>query len=136
MESNVDGHSSNIEHLNSHLFFISGIRVVHFVKLHVFTFFGSVLLCTQFPCNNHVQFIFTPIYFVGIHVLLMLFVFINIYWCPTRFPCQMMFMSFNSNMTGVTYGAGTANPSGAPEFTPSLKWGPCCSIFRFLCSVL
>ena len=26
--------------------------------------------------------------------------------------------SFNSNMTGVTSGAGTANPSGPPEFTP------------------
>ena len=29
-------------------------------------------------------------------------------------------MSFNSNMTGVTSGAGTANPSGAPEFNPGL----------------
>jgi hypothetical protein len=28
-----------------------------------------------------------------------------------------MFMSFNSNTTGVTYGAGTANPSGVPEFS-------------------
>ena len=27
------------------------------------------------------------------------------------------FVSFNSIMTGVTSGAGTANPSGAPEFT-------------------
>ena len=29
-----------------------------------------------------------------------------------------MLVSFNSNMTGVTSGAGTANPSRAPEFTP------------------
>ena len=29
----------------------------------------------------------------------------------------MMFVLLNSNMTGVTSGAGTANPSGAPEFT-------------------
>ena len=32
----------------------------------------------------------------------------------------MMFVSFNSNTTGVTCGAGTANPSGASEFTPVL----------------
>jgi len=47
----------------------------------------------------------------------MLFVFIFIYWCPTRSPYQMMLVSFNSNTTGVTCGAGTAHPSGAPEFT-------------------
>jgi hypothetical protein len=29
---------------------------------------------------------------------------------------QMMFVSFNSNTTGITSGAGTANPSGAQEF--------------------
>jgi len=45
----------------------------------------------------------------------MLFVFINVYWCPTRFPYQMMFVSFNYNTTGISCGAGTANPSGAPE---------------------
>ena len=46
-----------------------------------------------------------------------LFLFIYAYWCATRFPCQMMFVSFNSNTTGVTGGAGIANPSGAPELT-------------------
>ena len=30
----------------------------------------------------------------------------------------MMFVSFNSNMVGVTCGAGTADYSRAPEFTP------------------
>ena len=30
---------------------------------------------------------------------------------------HMMFVSFNSNMTGVISGAGTAKPSGAPEST-------------------
>jgi hypothetical protein len=29
----------------------------------------------------------------GVHVLLMLFVFIYVYWCLTLFPCKMMFMS-------------------------------------------
>jgi hypothetical protein len=31
-----------------------------------------------------------------------------------------MFVLFNSNTTGVTSGAGTVNPSGAPEFTSGL----------------
>ena len=30
----------------------------------------------------------------------------------------MMFLSFSSNTTGVTCGAGTASPSGANKFTP------------------
>ena len=29
-----------------------------------------------------------------------------------------MFVSFSRNMTGVTCGVGTADTSGAPEFTP------------------
>ena len=33
----------------------------------------------------------------------------------------------------VTSGAGTAYPSGAPEFTPGFQWGSCCSIFSFIC---
>ena len=47
----------------------------------------------------------------------MLFVFIYTYWCPTRFPYQMIFVSSNSHTTGVTCGAGPANPSGAPGRT-------------------
>jgi hypothetical protein len=39
------------------------------------------------------------------------------YWCPTRFLQKMMLVSLMSNMTGVTCDAGTANPSGEPEFT-------------------
>jgi hypothetical protein len=42
------------------------------------------------------------------HALPMLFVFIiYLYWCPIRFPCQMMGASFNGNMTAATSGAGT-----------------------------
>jgi len=37
----------------------------------------------------------------------MLFVSIYVFWSPTHFIYQMM---FNSNMTGVTCGAGTAKP--------------------------
>jgi hypothetical protein len=46
----------------------------------------------------------------------LLFVFVYVYWCSTRFPYQMMFASFNCNC--VTSWAGTTNPSGAPEYTP------------------
>ena len=45
-----------------------------------------------------------------IRVIFMLFVFIYTYWCPTRFPYQMMFVSFNSSTMGVISGAGIANP--------------------------
>ena len=37
---------------------------------------------------------------------------------------------------GATYGAGTAYPSGAPEFTPGFWWCSCCWIFSFPCNVL
>ena len=47
----------------------------------------------------------------------MLFVFIYVYLCPTQLQYHMMFVSFKSNTMGVTCWTGTANPSGAPEFT-------------------
>ena len=37
------------------------------------------------------------------------------------------------NTTGATIGAGTAHPSGAPEFTPGFQRGSCYSIFSFIC---
>ena len=43
--------------------------------------------------------------------------------CPTRFPYQMIFVSFNSNTTGVTCGAGKVNLSRTPEFTPRFLVG-------------
>ena len=52
-----------------------------------------------------------------VYALFMLFVIIYAYWCPARFPYQMMFVSFNSNTTGFACGAGTASPAGAPVFT-------------------
>ena len=59
-----------------------------------------------------------PFLMQGAHALFMLFVFISIFWYPTRFPCQMMLVSFNSNTTGVTSGAGIANSSGALSSSP------------------
>ena len=63
------------------------------------------------------------LFMLGGYVLCMSFVFIYEYWCPTRFPYQMMFVSYSSNTTGVTCGAGTANPYGVPEFTPGFLVG-------------
>jgi hypothetical protein len=63
--------------------------------------------------KKYVWFVLTPICFVGVHILLMLIVFIYEYWCP----CHMIFMSLSSNTTGVTSRTGTADPSGAHEFT-------------------
>jgi hypothetical protein len=36
--------------------------------------------------------------------IFMLFVFVYVYWCPTRFPYNMMFLTVNFNTTGVTCG--------------------------------
>lgn len=46
---------------------------------------------------------------------------INIYkyWLPSRFPYQMMFKSFTSNVTGVICAIWTANSFGASQFSPS-----------------
>ena len=52
----------------------------------------------------------------------MLFVFLYVYWCPTRFTYQLVIMSFNSNTTGVTCGAGTAS---FPEHTSSTLISSC-----------
>ena len=53
----------------------------------------------------------------------------------TRFPFQMMFVSFNSNTTGVNSGTGSADTTGTSGFTSSFKWGSCYSIFSFMCMV-
>jgi len=45
-----------------------------------------------------------------------LYVFIYVYWRSTRFPYHMMLVWFNSNTTGFTCGARTANPFVALDF--------------------
>lgn len=46
-----------------------------------------------------------------VSVLIMLFVFIHVYGCPTRFTFPIMFVSFKGNRTGVNNGAGITNLS-------------------------
>ena len=46
---------------------------------------------------------------------------------------QMVRVCNQINATGVTSGARTAYPSGAPEFTPSFQWDSCYWIFSFIC---
>ena len=36
----------------------------------------------------------------------------------------------------MSHGAGTANPSVAPEINPGFQWDQCCSISSFLCNAL
>jgi hypothetical protein len=55
----------------------------------------------------------------GIHVSFMLFVFIYLYCCPIQFLYQMMILSFISNAKAITSGAGTAN---LPEYFSSLRY--------------
>jgi hypothetical protein len=51
-----------------------------------------------------------------VHVIFMLIVFIFANSCLTRYPYQMMLMSFNSNTTSTTGRARNNNPSRAHEF--------------------
>ena len=69
-------------------------------------------------------------------VYLMTTVVYPFFQCPPRFPCQMLFVSFNSSTRCVSCGAGTDNPSRASKFTLDFLWGSSYSIFSFLCNIL
>ena len=66
-------------------------------------------------CSVH---FWIPFVLKGIHVLFMLFVFIYVFWCQTRYQYQMAVVWFNNNATGITNGEGITYPSGAPAYTP------------------
>ena len=107
------------EHLSSSPFFtcFCGVCVVHGVKLYAFTVL--VPYCDvryNFRVKTFVSILRDS--FLFCRGLIFVFVFTYIYWCPKRFPYQMMFFSLNSNTTGVTSGAGNAHPSGAPQSIP------------------
>ena len=60
--------------------------------------FSSEAWCSlQFPRKNDVRLFFTPICYVEGSCFFVLFIYA--YWCPKRFSCQMIFVSFNSNTT-------------------------------------
>ena len=77
----------------------------------------------------YIQFVWSLIWICIVHILFMLFIFIYWYYCQTRFPYQMMFVSFNTNTTGVTCGSETSDIFRGTRCS-------CCSTFSFLCSVL
>ena len=90
------------------------IQSCSFWLISCFHVFSSVLWYPPgLSLKNGVGIGLIPICLVGVRVF---FKFIHVYWCPPRFPYQMMFVSFNSNTTDVISGAGIANYSGAPEF--------------------
>ena len=68
-------------------------RVVHVIILHVFTF---LVLCCDVRYNFRLKTMFgsslQPICFVDSSFIFMLVACIIVYWCPTRFPYQMLFM--------------------------------------------
>jgi hypothetical protein len=57
------------------------------------------------------------------------------YWCPTRFPYQMVFVSLSSNTTGVTSEAGTTNTAGASQFFVEFIFSifAFCVVFLYYC---
>ena len=100
------------------------------------TFSTHMSSCFAVYYKFHVQTMFDS--FLLINVIC----FIYVHWCSTRFPYQMMFVSFNSHMTGVTSRAETPSHSGTSEFTSVLVGVPiapyllvvfCISLFVSLC---
>ena len=83
------------------------VRFMLFImSFYTSTHFRSLLGCPlRFPCSNDVRVVFTLICFVGFifHSCLCLVVVIHVYWCPTRFPYQMMLLSLTRH-THEAYG--------------------------------
>jgi hypothetical protein len=79
----------------------------------------SGTISAQKRCSIHVSWLQLGLW--GVPVLIMSIVLIYVCWCPTRLPYHTMFVSFNSNTTGATCGAGTANSCEAHELTPAFS---------------
>ena len=110
------------QQLSSIVFILLLVELVLFMLTRVYmsSSFGSVLWCPlRFPPKTDTRFMCRC--FVGVLVLIKSIVCIYVCWCPTQFVYHMMFVSFNSNTTGATGGAGTANPWEAHEFTPAFS---------------
>jgi len=95
------------------------IFVPFWVGFVLFMLSNYIFSCFLVPCCDvrydfHVNGVRIVFLFCREFMLYLLyFEFIYLYWCPTRFPFQKMFVSFNS----VTCGTGTVNPSEAPGFS-------------------
>ena len=116
-------------------FIFQNSRVVHAVKVHVFTLLVPCCDVRYYFRVKQCSICLDSHLFCKGSYISILFVFIYAYWCATQFPFQMLFVSLNNIMKGFTYGAGTANASGALELNPPF-WNSSCSIFSFLCYVL
>jgi hypothetical protein len=100
------GHPSRAHEFAPYFTCLCGDRVVQITCLRVC---ASVVWYTfRFPRTNDVREVFAPICDIGGSCFILPFVFIDVYW--------MMLVTFKSNMTGVTYGAGTAGPSRSLVF--------------------
>ena len=94
----------------------SSVHILHVVYCPVFMF---LVPC----CDLHYDILIKMMFGLSFSELICLWssfinvIYIYCYCCPKRFPYQMMFVSFKCSMTGTIIGAGTAYPSGAPEFT-------------------
>ena len=106
---------------------------------HKRTYIGMWNVVDILPRKYDVRFVFTPICFEGrggAVVFYLCYLYSHtMYLCPTWFPYQMMFVSFNSSMTGATSGAGIVYHSRAPHFIPGFLWDSCV-VQSFLSSVL
>ena len=80
-----------------------------------------VLYISMFICLQAIRFVFTLICFVGVHALIVLFIFIYVYRCQTQFPYQT-YVLFTIAMIGATRGTGTAYRSETHTFTSVVLW--------------
>ena len=75
--------------------------------------------------------------FKRVNFVFMLFLLIYLYWCPTRFQYQIMFLSYYRKAKNVTSrkDISYSPPRGSPAFTPCSLHSSCCSIFCVMCLV-
>ena len=83
--------------------------------------------------NFDIYVLLRPFFSYGVNIIFMLFVFIYVYWCLSRFSFRMIFVLFNSD---TTVSLMKKELITSPEHLNLPPCGSCCSVFGFLCSVL
>ena len=76
----------------------------------------TVTEMTQITMDMFCFLLYFHLFCKGIHILFMLFVFIHVYSCLTRFPTEMLFELFNSNMQGSTFSSPFCSNWVYPKF--------------------